>query len=465
MSGRARIVPFETTPGEPRVWTVTDLAEAVKGTLELEFGVVVVQGEISGYKAHGSGHHYFELKDPGATIQVALFKGFAARLKGPLANGMAVQVEGELTAYAQRSQYQIVAHRVTPVGYGALQAQYEALKRKLQEEGLFAPERKRPLPRYPTRIGIVTSPTGAAVRDMLRILRSRAPYARLTLVPTKVQGEGAADDIAAAIQLLGQWGQVDVILLGRGGGSPRDLWAFNEEAVVRAVAASPVPVISAVGHESDTTLADYAADLRAATPSHAAQQVVPDRDEIRATLARLTEHARRTLLSDLAGAQARLQGIRTHHALRAPERRARELMQRIDDLDTRLARGVSEWVVRRRGRIELLDERLRGFTPRRSIERARDRIAEISRRGEKGIGMGLARLKDRLSAQSRHLELVDYRSVLGRGYALVWTEGRGQLVNRGADLRAEQAIELQFADARARARVREVLPGAEEEAK
>jgi exodeoxyribonuclease VII large subunit len=465
MSPRADILPIEAGPAEPRIWTVSDLAKAVKGALELEFGTVVVQGEISGYKAHGSGHHYFELKDPGAMIQVALFRGYAARLRGPLANGMAVQVEGELTAYAQRSQYQIVAHRVTPVGYGALQAQFEALRRKLETEGLFAPERKRPLPRYPTRIGIVTSPTGAAIRDMLRILRSRAPYARITLVPVRVQGEGAAEEIAEGIRLLGAWGRVDVILLGRGGGSPQDLWAFNEEPVVRAVAASPIPTISAVGHESDTTLADYAADLRAATPTHGAQQVVPDRGEVEATLRRLTEHARRKLLADLAGAQARLRGIRTHHALRAPEQRARELMQRVDELDARLLRGLGDWVVRRRRRAELLDERLRGFTPRRAMERARDRLTELRRRGEKGIATDLARLRDRVAAFGRQLELVDYRSVLGRGYALVWAEGRARLVNRGRELRPDQAIELEFADARARARVREILPGAEEESR
>lgn len=463
MSGRARIQPLRPAAGEPRVWTVTQLAEAVKESLESSFGPVLVQGEISGYKAHPSGHHYFQLKDAKAVLDVALFRGDATRLRGPLANGMAVQVEGELTAYVQRSTYQVVARRVTPVGYGALQAQFEALKKKLTAEGLFAPERKRPLPRYPTRVGIVTSPTGAAIRDMLRVLQARAPYARITLVPVRVQGEGAAEEIAEGLRLLGEWGRVDVILVGRGGGSPQDLWAFNEEPVVRALAASPIPTISAVGHESDTTLADHAADERAATPTHAAQVAVRDLQEIRTTLARLSEHARRRLESELARAGDRLRGIRNHHAMRAPERRIRELAQRTDDLEGRLARGLGDWAVRRRRRLEVLDERLRGFTPRRSIDRARDRLETLRRRGAMGIGASLARLRDRVSARARHLELVNYKSVLARGYALVWTEDGARLLRRGAELRPEQPIRLQFEDASARARVLEVLPGAEEE--
>ncbi len=463
MSGRARILPLESATGEPHIYTVTELALEVKDSLELAFGTVVVQGEISNYKLHTSGHHYFQLKDEKAQIEVALFKGPASRLGAPLQSGMAVQVEGELTAYPPRSQYQIVATRVTPVGYGALQAQFEALKRKLQAEGLFAEERKRPLPRYPTRIGIVTSPSGAAVRDMLRMLQARAPYATVTLAPARVQGEGAAGEIAAALGLLNDWGRVDVIILGRGGGSPQDLWAFNEEIVVRAIAASRIPTVSAVGHEVDFTLADFAADLRAATPTHAAQQVVKDRGEIEATLARLTDHARRTLLAELDGAGAHLRGLANHHALRGAARRVRDGLQALDALEERLRRGLEGWTLLRRRKLDVTGERLRGFTPRRSLERARDRVAGLERRNARAVGVGLVRLRERLAAQTRHLGLVDYRSILGRGYALVWTEGRGRLVNRGTELRAEQAVEVQFADARARARVLDVTPGTQEE--
>jgi exodeoxyribonuclease VII large subunit len=460
---RARILPLDAGPGEPRVFTVSEIAQAVKSALEEEFGLVVVQGEISNYKRHSSGHHYFQLKDEKAQIEVALFKGPASRLGVALQSGLAVQVEGELTSYPPRSQYQIVATRVTPVGYGALQAQFEALKRKLQTEGLFAEERKRPLPRYPTRIGLVTSPTGAAVQDMLRVLRARAPYATITLAPAKVQGEGAAEEIAAALALLNEWGRVDVIIAARGGGSPQDLWAFNEEIVVRALAASRIPTVSAVGHEVDFTLADFAADVRAATPTHAAQQVVKDRDEIGTSLARLTDHARRTLVAELASARAEIRGLANHHALRAAERRVREGLQSLDAHEERLRRGLAGWVLPRRRRLEVLDERLRGFTPQRSLDRARDRVTAFERRSAHAAAASLARLRERLAAQTRHLDLVDYRSVLGRGYALVWTEGRGRLVNRGADLSPEQAVELQFVDARARARVLAIVPGTQEE--
>jgi exodeoxyribonuclease VII large subunit len=463
VSRRGSVLPIETAAGEPRIWTVGEIADAIRGALEAEFGTVIVQGEITGYTAHHSGHHYFGLKDDRGRIDVALFKGRAQSLRGPLQNGMAVQVEGQLTAYAPKSSYQLIALRVTPVGYGALQAQFEALKRKLAAEGCFDEERKRPLPRYPTRIGLVTSPTGAAIRDMLRILRARAPYARLALAPARVQGEGAAGEVADAIRLLNEWGGVDVILVGRGGGSPEDLWAFNEEAVVRAIVGSRIPVVSAVGHEVDVTLSDFAADLRAATPTHAAQAVVRDRDEIRGTLARLSEHARRKLVAELGGARARLRGITTHHALRGPARRVREGQQAVDLIEERLRRGLEGWVMQRRRRLELLGERLQGFTPRRSLDRSREQLEALERRGARAAAARIERLRDRLTAQSRHLALVDYRNVLGRGYALVWAEGRTRLVNRGAGLAAGQAVELQFTDARARARVEGVVPGAEEE--
>ena len=463
MNPRGGVLPLETATGEPRIWTVGEIADAIRGTLEAEFGTVIVQGEISGYKAHHSGHHYFTLKDDRGRIDVALFRGRAQALRGPLQDGMAVQVEGQVTAYAANSIYPLVAHRVTPVGYGTLHAQFEALKRKLAAEGCFDEARKRPLPRYPTRIGLVTSPTGAAIRDMLRILRARAPYARVVLAPARVQGEGAAEEIAAGVRLLNEWSGVDVILVGRGGGSPEDLWAFNEEPVVRAIVASRIPVVSAVGHEVDVTLADFAADVRAATPTHAAQTVVRDLEEVRGTLARLSDHARRRLVAELGEARARLRGLTTHHALRAPERRVREGQQTVDLLGERLRRGLEGWALERRRRVELLEQRLHGFTPRRSMERARERLEALERRGARALGARIERLRDRLSAQARHLALVDYRSVLGRGYALVWMEGRKRLVNRGAALAAGQAVELQFVDARARARVEGVAPGAEEE--
>lgn len=452
------VLALDRSAGEPRVWTVSEIAQAVKSTLEIEFGVVIVQGEISGYKIHTSGHHYFELKDREATINVALFKGPASRLRGPLQSGMAVQVEGELTAYAARSQYQIIATRVEPVGYGALQAQFEALRRKLQAEGLFATERKRPLPRYPARVGIVTSATGAALRDLLRVLRARGPYLAITLADTRVQGEGAAEEIAAALGRMNEWGRVDVIIVGRGGGSPQDLWAFNEEPVVRAIAASRVPVVSAVGHEVDYTLADLAADFRAATPTHAAELVVREREEIQRTLLGMSRHARERILSDLRRARTQLRGVESHHALRQPERRIHEELQSLDQSQDRLSRALGDWVISRRRRLEVWGERVHAHAPSRSFARARDRLEAIRRRAFQCLSARVSRYRESVQGRERLLDSFDHRRVLERGYALVWSEDGSALIQRGAKLRAESSIEVQFYDARARARVTQVLP-------
>jgi exodeoxyribonuclease VII large subunit len=442
------------------VWTVSEIAQAVKSTLELEFGTVLVQGEISGYKVHTSGHHYFELKDRDATINVAFFKGAASRLRGPLESGMAVQVEGELTAYAARSQYQIIATRVEPVGYGALQAQFEALKRRLQAEGLFAPERKRLLPRYPMRVGIVTSASGAALRDMLRMLRARAPYLSITLADAKVQGEGAAEDIGAALKRMNEWGLADVIIVGRGGGSAQDLWAFNEEPVVRAIVASRIPVVSAVGHEVDFTLADLAADVRAATPTHAAELVVRHRDEIQRTLRDMSRHAKERLLGGIRQARERLRAVENHHALRQPERRVQEELQKIDHVQDRLSRALGDWVLSRRRRVEVMRERVHAHAPSRSFARARERLQAIRDRAIQTLATRLSRHRESVEATGRLLDAFDHRRVLERGYALVWTEGASALIHRGGRLRSDDPIEVQFYDARAGARVTRVIPEA-----
>jgi len=356
------------------VFTVSELTLGIKNLLEDRFGVVLVQGEVTGLVRHASGHVYFSLKDEFSVIRVVLFAGQPGTNRNTLANGIAVQVEGEVTTYPKTGNYQIRALRVEPVGYGALQARFEALKRTLQAEGLFAPERKRTLPRYPTRIGIVTSASGAALKDMVRIIRARAPYASITLVDTRVQGDGAAQDIAAALGRMNAWGRVDVIVVGRGGGSPEDLWAFNEEAVVRAIVASRIPVVSAVGHEVDVTLADLAADLRAATPSHAGEAILKDLDEIRRTLAGMSRHARDRIVGEISEARTRLRAFEQHHALKRPEQRIQEGLQSLDQYQDRLSRALGGWVVTRRRRTEVFAARLHGYAPSSSFARARDRI-------------------------------------------------------------------------------------------
>ena len=460
MSQRGRVLPLPSSGHAVRVFTVSELTQGIKNALEDRFGVVVVQGEISNLSKPSSGHIYFSLKDEAAQIQIALFARHSTpALREVLRDGLAVQIEGEVTVYAKKGEYQIIAARVEPVGYGALQAQFEALKRKLAAEGLFAPDRKRALPLYPTRIGIVTSEAGAALRDMLRILRTRAPYASITVADTRVQGEGAAQEIAAAIARVNAWGGgVEVLIVGRGGGSPQDLWAFNEEAVVRAIVRSRIPVVSAVGHEVDITLADLAADVRAATPTHAAQIVVKDLEDIRRTLRDMSGHARERIVRELRQARAQLKGYENHHALRRPGQRVQEELQSLDRIQERLLSALGNWVVSRRRRAEVFTERLRAHAPSRSFARAQERIESFRRRALTTLASSLARRRQRIESDARLLDSFDHRRVLERGYALVWAEDQAKLLKRGLGLSPGDAIEVQFFDARAGARVTRVAP-------
>ena len=459
MSQRGRVLPLPNSGRADRVYTVSELTMGIKNTLEDRFGVVVVQGEVSDVSKPSSGHVYFSLKDETAQIRIALFaRQVTPAIRDVLRNGLAVQVEGEVSVYAKKGEYQIVAARVEPVGYGALQAQFEALKRKLEAEGLFAPDRKRPLPRYPTRIGIVTSESGAALRDMVRILQARAPYLSITLADTRVQGEGAAQEIAAALARMNAWGKVEVIVVGRGGGSPQDLWAFNEEPVVRAIVRSRIPVVSAVGHEVDITLADLAADLRAATPTHAAQLVVKELEEIRRTLNEMSRHARERIVRELGQARAHLRGLESHHALRRPQQRIQDERQTLDQIQARLSSALGGWVTARRRRTDVLTARLHGYAPSRSFARARDRIEATRQRAALALASTLSRNGERVRSKQRLLASFDHNNVLERGYALVWNEDGTRLMKRGAGLRASDSIEVQFFDARAGARVTEVKP-------
>src|SRR5881296_4532678 len=268
-----------------KVFTVSELTRNIRGTLETKFGAVWVQGEISNYKLHPSGHQYFTLKDQRAQISCVIWRDTIAPPRQALVDGTQVQVYGTVTVFEARGQYQLSVQILQPRGVGLLQAKFEAVKRKLDAEGLFAPERKRPLPKFPRRIGIITSPTGAAIRDMLNVLRRRAPWLQILINPVRVQGTGAAQEIAVAIRELATpneaWRPLDLIVVTRGGGSIEDLWEFNEEIVARAIFHSAVPIVSAVGHEIDFTICDFVADLRAPTPSAAAELVVPDIIDLR----------------------------------------------------------------------------------------------------------------------------------------------------------------------------------------
>src|SRR5881396_1346986 len=364
-----------------KVFTVSDLTRSIRGTLEAKFGGVWVQGEISNYKLYPSGHQYFTLKDQRAQIACVIWRDTMAPLRQPLVDGAQVQVYGTVTVYETRGQYQLNVQIVQPRGVGLLQARFETLKRKLDAEGLFAPERKRPLPKFPRRIGIVTSPTGAAIRDMLNVLRRRAPWLQILISPVRVQGTGAAQEIAVAIRELAvpnvNWQPLDLIVVTRGGGSIEDLWEFNEEIVARAIFNSTVPIVSAVGHEIDFTICDFVADLRAPTPSAAAELVVPDIIDLQRRIDGCARALARQLLNRVRDAQQRLD-------------HARETLQRC------LAHKID---THKRGLLHITAA-LQARSPARGLMMRRNRFVDLHRRLIASPGRLLENAKHRF----RHME-------------------------------------------------------------
>ena len=301
---------FDFGPQKPKIFSVSELTKQIRSLLENNFAEVWIAGEISNFRSPGSGHFYFTLKDDQAQLSAVMFRGANARLPFKIEDGQEVICHGRVTVYESRGQYQIVVDHCDPKGIGALQLAFEQLKKKLQTEGLFDAARKKPLPFLPKNIGVVTSPTGAAIRDILNILQRRFPGIEVLLVPVKVQGVGAAEEIAEAIRLLNEQGEVDVMIVGRGGGSMEDLWAFNEEAVARAIFASKIPVLSAVGHEIDFTIADFVADVRAPTPSAAAELAVPRKEDLAAAIQNMRQRLAQAIVKDFPQRMMQMDGLR-----------------------------------------------------------------------------------------------------------------------------------------------------------
>ena len=328
-------------PVRRRALTVSELTDRIQGVLETEFLDVWVEGEISNLKLATSGHWYFSLKDEQAQVAAVVWRNDTRLVRFRPKDGMRVLARGQLRVYPPRGAYQLSVQVLEPLGKGSLQQAFEELKQKLEQEGLFDPARKRPLPMLPRRIGVVTSPTGAVLRDILRVLRSRYADLEVLVYPARVQGDGAAAEIAQGIRALNRLGGLDVILVARGGGSLEDLWAFNEEGVARAIAASAIPTISAVGHETDFTIADFVADLRAATPSAAAERVVQAKEELQARVRALDERRDGALRLRLARVRARVEAAAAHRVFAAERGRLRTLAQRIDELVRRAETGAA----------------------------------------------------------------------------------------------------------------------------
>ena len=414
-----------------------------------------MEGELSNLRAPGSGHVYCTLKDKASQIRAVLFRSTAVRLRFALQEGLHVIVRGRLTVYEPRGEYQIVLDTVEPKGIGALQLAFEQLKERLAMEGLFDQDRKKSIPAFPRTVGVVTSLTGAAIRDILAVLRRRWPTLHILIAPVQVQGENAGRQIAEALIALNKLGSVDVIIVGRGGGSLEDLWSFNEEIVVRAIAGSHVPVVSAVGHEIDVTLADFVADLRAPTPSAAAEAVVPVLAETVERLRELKVRLGQVMLRHCAFERQRLDaGIRGMTDVRF---RLQEAAQRTDDMVDRLREMVQQLLTAWRERVHGVQRDLSGLNPILAIKQGLAIVPQFSKRLEGQMGVMLAQHRYRIHAKLAQLNTLSPLAILGRGYSILQTVPAGQILHRANDVGVGQELEAQLASGRLSCTVTQVF--------
>lgn len=405
---------FSNDTSQQQVLSVSEITARIKELLESTFSDVWVAGEISNFARPRSGHCYLTLKDDQAQLSAVLWRNTARRVRFDLHDGLEVICRGRLGVYPPHGKYQLIVNQIQPKGIGALELAFRQLHDKLAREGLFDPERKRPLPRFVERIAVVTSPTGAAVQDFLHILGRRWPAARVLVVPTRVQGEGAAEEIAEAIRLVNRFREpVDCLVVTRGGGSLEDLWAFNEEVVVRAIFASGVPVVSAVGHEVDVTLSDLVADVRALTPSEAAERIVPDAAEVAAGLRQCKERLSGALRSRISAARSRLDGLAARSVFRRPFERVHGWERRLD---------------------------------------------ELSARGERAIGNRVRLARQHADSLAARLDSLSPLAVLGRGYSLTERAADGQLIRASDELSPGDEIRTRFAKGHALSRVEKTEP-------
>ena len=438
--------PSTHASGAPGALTVSELNHQAKHLLEASFLQVWVEGELSSLSRPSSGHWYFSLKDKKCQVRCAMFRGFNQRLRQIPKEGDQVRIRGKVTLYENRGDFQIIVEQLEPAGTGALQQAFEALKARLQQEGLFDAARKRPLPTLPRRIGVITSPTGAAVHDILTVLGRRCPSIPVILYPTAVQGKAATNDIVRAIKAANAHRVADVLIIGRGGGSLEDLWCFNEEAVARAIAQSAIPTVSAVGHEVDVTIADFVADLRAPTPSAAAEKLSPDQSQ---WVHQLQEKERR-LAGAVRRALTRMETSVKHLSarLRDPRRELMEKAQRMDELDVRLGKVLRLKLTNQSTRVDHLARRLTLQTPFRRLADSQNQLRLLDERLRKSSSSLLEQQNRRL----QHLA-----QTLGRGYAIV-QDGQGQIVRKADELAIGDSITARVADGHIDATVTSTRP-------
>jgi len=432
-----------------RVLTVGELTRAIRGVLETRFGAVWVQGEISNYKKHPSGHQYFTLKDQRAAISCVIFRNTFPPFPKPLTDGMQVQVYGQVSVFEARGQYQLSVQIVQTRGFGLLQAKFEALKRKLEAEGLFDSARKRALPKFPRRIGVITSPSGAAIRDILNILRRRAPGVEVLINPVRVQGAGAAAEIATALRELGapneSWEPLDVLVLARGGGSIEDLWEFNEEIVARAIFHCAIPVVSAVGHEVDFTIADFVADLRAPTPSAAAELIVPDVRDLKRRTSELQNCIEKCWRNFIAHARNRLSVVSQKALFRELSQRLRNTQQQLDLCKESLLRTAERRCTTERTRLTNALLALKAHNPAHKLAARRQQLQEIRRRLGKCSQQRLTNARGRWEQTAGMLRVLGPEATLARGYSIT-TDADGNIVRTTLAVRPGMKIQTRLRD-------------------
>ncbi|WP_219615629.1 exodeoxyribonuclease VII large subunit [Aeromonas salmonicida] len=451
-----RYTPSSAANGrEQQVFTVTRLNSAVRMILEQALGLVWLTGELSNLAMPSSGHWYFSLKDLGAQVRCAMFKGNNRRVAFRPQDGMQVLVQARVSLYEPRGDYQLIIESMQPAGDGVLALRFEELKRRLGAEGLFDEGRKRPLPREPRAVGLVTSATGAALHDMLTVLKRRAPDLPIFIYPTQVQGSAAISQIVAAIALANRRAEVDVLIVGRGGGSLEDLWCFNEEVVARAIANSAIPVISAVGHEVDVTISDFAADLRAPTPSAAAELVAPDQSARAQRLAHLWQRLVQAMNRHQTAARHGFVLLQKRLDHQDPKRRLEQQSQRLDELSARLQQLLNQRLHQGERRLANLELRLQAKSPERLLAIGRRRHQLAQERLHALIAKRQDQASHRLAMLTARLDGVSPLATLGRGYSITRTQS-GDVINRAAQVNAGQTLVTTLAEGHLQVRVEEV---------
>jgi exodeoxyribonuclease VII large subunit len=452
----AQETPAEIPEASRDVYSVSRLNAEARALLEGGFPLLWIEGEISNLAQPGSGHVYFSLKDMNCQVRCAMFRSRVGLLNFKPANGQHVLVRARVSLYEGRGEFQLIVEYLEPLGEGALRLAFERLKQKLAAEGLFAADRKRELPGFPRSIGVITSPTGAAIRDILHVLERRAPFVSVVIYPVPVQGEAAAPAIARAIALADIRADCDVLILARGGGSLEDLWAFNDEGVARAIHACRLPLITGIGHEIDFTIADFVADRRAPTPSAAAELLSPDGPALTAALAATRVRLQQTMSQILARRRDRFSDLQNR--LVSPVRRLEERGQRLDELNTRLRRAVRTGLENRRLRLRGLEARLLSASPSTTLQRHRTQLAHLDQALQASMQTLLHERRSTLRLAWQALHARSPLATLARGYAIVNRTADAEIVHRVRQLKVGDGIAATFTDGRALCEVQEVIP-------